>query len=222
MLSVEGLRSRYGRIEALHGIDLEVRSGEIVCVVGANGAGKTTLLRCLSGVQPASAGTIVFRGARSLNPPPAVPCRVGLGLAPSPEGAALFTPLPWQATLRLWPSSMPNAARGGNGRAFLHVPDPEGDTRRRWRRALRRPSAMLAIAPRVAGRPALLLGASQLCGLAPPSGAGSRRRLKSLKALEVTGTASSSRTPSRRSRSPTAAYVMETGPHRDCGRGRRP
>ena len=62
MLSVEGLRSRYGRIEVLHGVDLEVGSGEIVTVVGANGAGKTTLLRCLSGVQPVTSGSIVFRG----------------------------------------------------------------------------------------------------------------------------------------------------------------
>ena len=62
MLAVEGLRSRYGRIEVLHGIDLAVGSGEIVTVVGANGAGKTTLLRCLSGVQPVSAGQITFRG----------------------------------------------------------------------------------------------------------------------------------------------------------------
>ena len=62
MLTVEGLRSRYGRIEVLHGVDLFVGSGEIVTVVGANGAGKTTLLRCLSGVQPVSGGTITFRG----------------------------------------------------------------------------------------------------------------------------------------------------------------
>ena len=61
MLTVEGLRSRYGRIEVLHGLDLEVSSGEIVTVVGANGAGKTTLLKCLSGTQPVSDGTIVFR-----------------------------------------------------------------------------------------------------------------------------------------------------------------
>ena len=62
MLTVEGLRSRYGRIEVLHGVDLQVDSGEIVTVVGANGAGKTTLLRCLSGVQPVSGGSISFRG----------------------------------------------------------------------------------------------------------------------------------------------------------------
>ncbi len=70
MLSVEGLRCKYGRIEVLHGVDLEVGSGEIVTVVGANGAGKTTLLRCLSGVQPASAGTIMFRGENISRMPP--------------------------------------------------------------------------------------------------------------------------------------------------------
>jgi ABC-type branched-subunit amino acid transport system ATPase component len=57
MLTVEGLRSRYGRIEVLHGIDLDVASGEIVTVVGANGAGKTTLaevpLRHPAGRRPA-------------------------------------------------------------------------------------------------------------------------------------------------------------------------
>ena len=51
MLAVEGLRSRYGRIEVLHGIDLAVGSGEIVTVVGANGAGKTTLLYTLAGLE---------------------------------------------------------------------------------------------------------------------------------------------------------------------------
>ncbi len=99
MLVVEGLRSRYGRIEVLHGIDLEVGSGEIVTVVGANGAGKTTLLRCLSGVQPAAAGTIVFRGEDISRLP--AHRRVGLGLAQTPEGRQIFTNLTVEDNLRL-------------------------------------------------------------------------------------------------------------------------
>lgn len=99
MLSVEGLRCKYGRIEVLHGVDLEVGSGEIVTVVGANGAGKTTLLRCLSGVQPASAGTIMFRGENISRMAPHR--RVGLGLAQSPEGRQIFTNLTVEDNLRL-------------------------------------------------------------------------------------------------------------------------
>ena len=99
MLTVEGLRSRYGRIEVLHGIELSVASGEIVSVVGANGAGKTTLLRCLSGVQPISAGSITFRGDLLA----AVPAhrRAALGLAQVPEGRQIFTNLTVEENLRL-------------------------------------------------------------------------------------------------------------------------
>lgn len=99
MLTVEGLRSRYGRIEVLHGIDLHVDSGEIVTVVGANGAGKTTLLRCLSGVQPVTGGSITFRG-ELLVPVPAYK-RLRRGLAQSPEGRQIFTNLTVEENLRL-------------------------------------------------------------------------------------------------------------------------
>lgn len=99
MLTVEGLRSRYGRIEVLHGIDLQVNSGEIVTVVGANGAGKTTLLRCLSGVQPVSGGTLTFRGEQIT----ALPAwkRPARGLTQSPEGRQIFTNLTVEENLRL-------------------------------------------------------------------------------------------------------------------------
>lgn len=99
MLTVEGLRSCYGRIEVLHGIDLDVSSGEIVAVVGANGAGKTTLLRCLSGVQPISGGSITFRG-EALAAVPAYK-RLRRGLAQSPEGRQVFTNLTVEENLRL-------------------------------------------------------------------------------------------------------------------------
>src|SRR5690625_7123292 len=84
MLAVSKLRSSYGRIEVLHGIDLEVNSGETVVVIGANGAGKTTLLHCMTGIQPIQDGNIVFRG-ENLNQVPAYK-RVQRGLALSPEG----------------------------------------------------------------------------------------------------------------------------------------
>lgn len=99
MLTVEGLRSRYGRIEVLHGIDLTVQSGEIVTVVGANGAGKTTLLKCLSGTQPVSGGTITFRGETLTGVP--AHRRPARGLTQSPEGRQIFTNLTVEENLRL-------------------------------------------------------------------------------------------------------------------------
>ena len=99
MLKVENLVSAYGRIEVLHGIDLEVRRGEIVTIVGANGAGKTTLMRAISGVQPIRSGTITFLGQRI----DAVPGhrRTGLGIAQAPEGRQVFAPLSVEDNLRL-------------------------------------------------------------------------------------------------------------------------
>jgi len=99
VLSVENLRSCYGRIEALHGVSVEVASGEIVTLVGANGAGKTTLLRAVSGVQPISAGRIRFEG-RSIEGMPAH-ARVALGIAQVPEGRQLFAPLSVEDNLKL-------------------------------------------------------------------------------------------------------------------------
>lgn len=99
MLTVEGLHSAYGRIEVLHGVDLVVNSGEIVTVVGANGAGKTTLLRCLSGVQPVTAGRVTFRGQVITGVP--AHRRPALGLTQSPEGRQIFTNLSVEENLRL-------------------------------------------------------------------------------------------------------------------------
>lgn len=65
LLEVSGLVSRYGRVQALKGVDVTVNEGELVALVGANGAGKTTLLRTISGVQPAAEGTITYKGDRS-------------------------------------------------------------------------------------------------------------------------------------------------------------
>jgi branched-chain amino acid transport system ATP-binding protein len=99
MLSVEGLRSGYGRIEALHGVSIDVAAGEIVSLLGANGAGKTTLLRAISGVQPISGGRIRFEG-RELDGLPAHR-RVALGIAQVPEGRQVFAPLSVEDNLKL-------------------------------------------------------------------------------------------------------------------------
>jgi branched-chain amino acid transport system ATP-binding protein len=98
VLQLKGVRSGYGRIPVLHGIDLEVRVGELVALLGGNGAGKTTLLRAISGVQPAS-GSIRFGGAEIGNL--SAQARVAMGVIQVPEGRQIFAPLSVEDNLRL-------------------------------------------------------------------------------------------------------------------------
>lgn len=107
MLEVTALTSHYGRIQVLHGVDLEVRAGELVALVGANGAGKTTLLRTISGVQAASAGSIRFRGADITRASPEKRVRAGIGQVP--EGRQVFGPLSVDDNLRLGGYTRPRA-----------------------------------------------------------------------------------------------------------------
>jgi branched-chain amino acid transport system ATP-binding protein len=99
VLSVENIRSAYGRIEVLHGVTLHVDAGEIVTLIGANGAGKTTLMHAVSGVQPITGGKIKFEG-RSIEQLPAH-ARVAAGISQVPEGRQVFDPLSVQDNLRL-------------------------------------------------------------------------------------------------------------------------
>jgi branched-chain amino acid transport system ATP-binding protein len=99
MLEVANLKSRYGRIEVLHGISIEVREGEIVSLIGSNGAGKTTFLRALSGVQPISSGSVRWQGKNISNV--AAHLRSRLGVAQVPEGRQVFGPLSVEDNLKL-------------------------------------------------------------------------------------------------------------------------
>jgi branched-chain amino acid transport system ATP-binding protein len=99
VLRVEDLKSSYGRIEALHGVSIEVAAGEIVTLVGANGAGKSTLIRAISGVQPVTTGRVWFED-RSIERVQAH-ARVAMGIAQVPEGRQLFAPLSVEDNLKL-------------------------------------------------------------------------------------------------------------------------
>jgi branched-chain amino acid transport system ATP-binding protein len=185
MLTVEGLRSRYGRIEVLHGLDLQVSSGEIVTVVGANGAGKTTLLRCLSGVQPVSGGEITFRG-EIITRLPAFQ-RITRGLAQSPEGRQIFTNLTVEENLRLGAYIFEDErVERDRDDAFAMFP-----ILREKRNLLAGglsggQQQMLAIARALMGRPACLLLDEPSMGLAPLLVAQIFDVIKNLKSLDVT------------------------------------
>ncbi len=185
MLTVEDLRSRYGRIEVLHGIDLEVRSGEIVTVVGANGAGKTTLLRCLSGTQPVSAGQITFRGEPLTNVP--AHRRPRLGLAQSPEGRQIFTNLTVEENLRLGAFLFTDDRVGRDmDDAFAMFPVLKEKRNLSAGGLSGGQQQMLAIARALMSRPSCLLLDEPSMGLAPLLVAQIFEVVKGLRALDVT------------------------------------
>jgi branched-chain amino acid transport system ATP-binding protein len=99
LLRVENLRVKYGNIEVLHGVSLEVNQGEIVTILGANGAGKSTTLLSISGLVRVAAGTILFERAelQKLRAHDIVKH----GIAQVPEGRRIFDTLTVQENLNM-------------------------------------------------------------------------------------------------------------------------
>lgn len=107
MLEVEDVHTRYGHIEALKGVSLEVRRGEIVTIIGANGAGKSTLLMTICGNPRASAGRILFEGEDIT----ALPTHeiVRRGISQAPEGRRIFPRMTVLENLQM--GAVPNGGR---------------------------------------------------------------------------------------------------------------
>ena len=166
MLSVKNLKSRYGRIEVLHGISFDVQEGEIVTLVGSNGAGKTTLLRAISGVQPVIAGSIVFAGSpithlRSHR-------RVGLGISQVPEGRQVFASLSVVDNLRLGAvSRRDDAVATGLDEVYAMFPVLAEKRNERAGTLSGGQQQMLAIGRALMARPKLILLDEPSMGLAP-------------------------------------------------------
>jgi len=99
LLELKGVKVRYGSLEVLHGIDLEVNQGEIVCLLGSNAAGKSTLVNTILGIVRLSDGEIWFRGERidQLRPGEII----ARGFAVVPEDGQVFTDLTVLENLRM-------------------------------------------------------------------------------------------------------------------------
>jgi branched-chain amino acid transport system ATP-binding protein len=110
LLEVRDLDVRYGHIQALKGISLDVAEGEIVALLGANGAGKTTLMRSISGLQRPHAGQILLRGTPIQRT--GADAIVRLGVSQVPEGRRVFPTLSVLENLRLGAYTRPAAEAG--------------------------------------------------------------------------------------------------------------
>jgi branched-chain amino acid transport system ATP-binding protein len=167
VLSVEDIHTFYGSIEALKGISIDVRRGEIVTLIGSNGAGKSTTLRSISGLTPLREGRIMFEGTE-INGLPGHKI-AAMGLVQSPEGRRVFSRMTVRENLDMGAFTRKDGGgiRGDLERVFELFPRLKERERQKAGTMSGGEQQMLAMGRALMARPKLLMLDEPSMGLAP-------------------------------------------------------